>query len=170
MHARPFYMDSSSSFSPDVPMLRLGAQSVSLYIHYSDWESNVEVISAASVQACIRRMQQHAHADASVNEHLSSLPPYSSSSYSSIPSSFLCIPLNHSLIDLDSQLAAAQNSCRVVLVAPPSPAQPISLPVPYCWLIVKMDVLSPLTLLPTLVPDVTYESFTEIEIEVKVNG
>jgi hypothetical protein len=166
-------MDSSSSFSPDVPMLRLGAQSVSLYIQYSDnydWESNVELISATSAQACIRRMQQqHATTDANVNEHPSSLPPYSSSSYSSIPSSFLCIPLNHSLNDLDSQLAAAQHSWRVVPVVPPSPAQPISLPVSYSWHIVKMDVLSPLTLLPTLVPDVTYESFTEIEIEVKVN-
>jgi hypothetical protein len=165
-------MDSSTTFSPDTPMLLLGAQSVALYVDHGECNyllANPDPVAAAlSVELCVRRMP-HGSGVANVSAASAAERPASTlpASNATLRASFFCTPLNHSLIDLDNQFAS-DVYWSWVQVAPPPPAPPHSAPMIYCRKVVKFNVLSPVSLLPLLVPDVTFEAFTTVELELKV--
>lgn len=172
MHARlaGAHDDASSTSNPGANLLQIGGQIVSLYIDLSSAMQGGFDIWVESMEACVRRMQQPGGTQKCTNDD--KLGSDSSSSFCRKPSNgsaspaFTCIPLDDTADDLNRQLHLPSGCILYDKPLPFAAAQ--SQPLKFCLRVFKYDVLAPLQLLPDLGPDVTYEFFTNLEMQVQV--
>ena len=172
MHARPAGAldDASSSSNPDSDMLQIGGQIVSVYIDLNSALQGGYDMWVESMEACVRRIQQPGETHKCTNDD--SMGSNSSSSFcrkpsdASVSGAFACIPLDDTADNLNRQLRL-RSGC--VLYDKPLPFDAAhSRPLKFCLSVYKYDVLAPLQLLPDLAPDVTYEFFTKLEMQLQV--
>lgn len=172
MHARPAGApdDAPSASSPDADLLQIGGQIVSVYIDTNSALQGGYDMWVESMEACVRRIQQPGETQKCTNDD--SMGSNSSSSFcrkpsdASVSGAFACIPLDDTADNLNRQLRL-RSGC--VLYDKPLPfAAAHSHPLKFCRSVYKYDVLAPLHLLPHLVPDVTYEFFTNLEMQLQV--
>lgn len=155
-HAQCVTVESQSTSSPDIEMLRLGSQILSIYFVVSDsFDFDYQDQQVSSLVVCLRRMGYHEVVDADNSNSSYSFRP---------PPSFTCLPLHQQISQEITIQLRQKTSCDFWSShTPPPPLSPLQL----CKVVVKYDVLVPSHTLPPLPPSTTFEFFTYAEIELQ---
>jgi hypothetical protein len=156
-HAQCVTVESQSAASPDIEMLRLGSQILSIYFVVSDaFDFDYQDQQVSSLVVCLRRMgYYHEGVDADNSNSSYSFRP---------PPSFTCVPLHQQISQEITNHLRQKTACDFwSLHTPPPPLSPLQL----CKVVVKYDVLVPHYILPPLPPTTTFEFFTYAEIDLQ---